>query len=161
MEISSRQCLLSSLHRWSIGLSFDESLCTISVYFCAEMMATGHGCISQDAWSIMLRTFMHHEKHVATVGVSKDDIFILLKFLWSNGVEVWKKVSVSVFSFGSPFPFSSCSFFGARNSFQDTNANSIGPKGTVKLSAAWTWKKWSPIQMKMFAPEIGISICMF
>jgi hypothetical protein len=140
MEIGSRQCRLSSLHRCNIGLPFDESLCTIFVYLCAEMMVTGHGRISQDAWSIMLRTFVHHEKACRGGCGQQNDIFRLSKFLWSKGVEVWKKVSVSVlvFSFGSPFLFSSCSFFGARNSFQDTNANSIRPKGNVKLSATWT-----------------------
>ena len=55
----------------SIGLTFDKPLCTISIDFCVEMMATGHGRISQDARSIRLRTFVHHEEHVPMVGISK------------------------------------------------------------------------------------------
>jgi len=105
----------------SIGLTFDEPLCTISIHFCVEMMATGHGRISQDARSIRPRTFVHHEEHVPMVGMSKNDIFVLSKVFWTQCMEIREQFLISSFSSGSPFSFASCSFFGPRTSFQDAN----------------------------------------
>jgi len=87
----SSQFFSSGLEISSIRLTFDKLLSRdLDGFSLLDGGDETSMCSGVASWRISKRMFVHHEEHVTTVGISKNDILVFSKLFSGYGVEIGK-----------------------------------------------------------------------